>query len=103
MTSRRTWSRSFAPASGAIALLFAAFGLARLEAWGPQGHRLVALVATSRLTAASQQNVSWLLDGASLADVAVWADEYVADNRQTGPWHYVNIPPGATAYDRDRD
>jgi hypothetical protein len=24
-------------------------------------------------------------------------------NRQTGPWHYVNIPPGATAYDRDRD
>jgi hypothetical protein len=39
----------------------------------------VALVVTSHLTIVSHQNVIWLLDGASLADVAVWADEYVAD------------------------
>ena len=103
MASRRTSSRRFALAGAAATLLFAALGFARLEAWSAQGHRLVALVATSHLTIVSQQNVAWLLDGASLADVAVWADEYVADNRQTGPWHYVNIPPGATGYDRDRD
>jgi hypothetical protein len=103
MAGRRTSSRGFTLTGAAVALLIAALGFAPLEAWGLQGHRLVALVATSHLTTVSHLNVSWLLDGASLADVAVWADEYVADNRQTGPWHYVNIPPGATAYDRDRD
>jgi hypothetical protein len=87
----------------AATIVLATLRFAPLGAWGAQGHRLVALVATRHLTTPARQNVAWLLDGGSLADVAVWADEYVADNRQTGPWHYVNIPPGATGYDRDRD
>jgi nuclease S1 len=73
------------------------------RAWGPQGHRLVALVAERHLTPAAKQTVAWLLDGRSMADIASWADEYLAGNYQTSFWHYVNIPPDAAAYDRDRD
>ena len=74
-----------------------------LAAWGPQGHRLVARIAEARLTPVARQNVRWLLDAASLADIASWADAQVDQLRQTGPWHYVNIPNAAAGYDRDRD
>lgn len=74
-----------------------------LAAWGPQGHRLVARIAEGRLTPVARQNVRWLLDGVSLAEVASWADNKVDELRQTGPWHYVNIPNAASHYDRDRD
>ncbi len=73
------------------------------HAWSPQGHRLVASLATNHLTPAARQNVSWLLGGNTLADVAVWADQYLEGNNQTSFWHYVNIPPEATDYDRERD
>jgi hypothetical protein len=73
------------------------------NAWGPQGHRLVAAIAEGRLTPVARENVRWLLDGASLADVASWADQQRDALRQTGPWHYVNIPNAAAAYDRERD
>lgn len=72
-------------------------------AWGVQGHRIVALIATANLTSTARQNVAWLLPDETLADAASWADNYVPDHTQTGPWHYVNIPSGADAYDRDRD
>ncbi len=76
---------------------------APLLAWGVQGHRLVARVAESRLTPAARKATAWLLDGRSLADVASWADDIRDANQQTGFWHYLNIPPTATGYDRDRD
>ena len=72
-------------------------------AWGPQGHRLVAMVAANYLTSTARQGVTSLLRGATLADVASWADDYIEDSTQTAAWHYVNIPPFATAYTRDRD
>ena len=75
---------------------------ATAEAWGVQGHRLVALLATHQLSPSAKLNVAWLLPDSSLAEIAVWADDYVPDNTQTGPWHYVNIPADATGYDRDR-
>ena len=74
-----------------------------LLAWGGQGHRLVGLVAANHLSRAATRNVSWLLDGQSLADIASWADSQVTDWQQTAPWHYLNIPPDAAGYDRDRD
>ena len=71
--------------------------------WGSQGHRLVGLIAAERLTPIARQNVGWLLDGRSLADVASWADSITSDQQQTSLWHYLNIPPEAGGYDRDRD
>ena len=88
---------------GAVLAMFVSFSGATLEGWGAQGHRLVALIAADHLTSAARQNVAWLLPDSSLADIAVWADQQVADNTQTGPWHYVNLRQGATAYNRDRD
>ena len=64
---------------------------------------LVAMLAANHLTPVARQNVQRLLGDESLADVAVWADEYLLGNNQTSYWHYVNIPPDARSYDRDRD
>ena len=75
----------------------------RVEAWNAQGHRLVALIAAARLTPIASQNVHWLLDPETLADVSSWADRYLQGNYQTFYWHFLNIPPAATSYDRDRD
>src|SRR3954466_15676095 len=76
---------------------------APLSAWGVQGHRLVALLATNHLTPVAKQNVAWLLAPETLGDVASWADEVQGGINQTALWHYVNIPPDAKSYDRDRD
>lgn len=74
-----------------------------LFAWGGQGHRLVGLIAAQRLTPAARQQVRSLLDGQTLADVSSWADSLTSDQVQTSYWHYLNIPPEASGYDRDRD
>ena len=74
-----------------------------LIAWGGQGHRLVGLIAAERLTPAARQQVRTLLDGQTLADVASWADSITGEQVQTSYWHYLNIPPDARGYDRDRD
>jgi hypothetical protein len=87
----------------AIVALAAVCAASSLQAWGGQGHRLVGLIAANHLSAAASANVKWLLDGQSLADVAGWADGQVTDWQQTAPWHYLNIPPEASGYDRDRD
>jgi hypothetical protein len=84
-----------------VVILFSSVPL--LHAWGAQGHRLVALIAADRLTPVAKQNVVWLLDGQTLADVASWADSITGDQVQSSYWHYLNIPPDASGYDRDRD
>lgn len=88
-----------------VALLVAItiVSLPSLQAWGGQGHRLVGLVAARHLTPAAKQTVAWLLDGQTLADVSNWADSLTNDQVQTSYWHYLNIPPDARGYDRDRD
>lgn len=93
---RRAW---------AVAILVAAFwGTASsIGAWGAQGHRVVAQIATNHLSPQAKLLVSSLLGDETLADVSSWADRYLEGNYQTSYWHYVNIPPDAAAYDRDRD
>jgi hypothetical protein len=73
------------------------------HAWGVQGHRLVGVIAFTYLTPIARQNVVWLLEHQSLADVASWADRQVDVTHQTFYWHFLNIPSNATGYDRDRD
>ena len=84
-------------------MLMLAGAQARTQAWSAQGHRLVALLAAERLTPLARRNVTWLLGPESLADVSSWADRYLEGNYQTFYWHFLNIPPDATSYDRDRD
>ena len=80
-------------ATAAALVLLTIASSARLQAWGGQGHRLVALLAAERLTPVARRNVVWLLGPESLADVASWADRYHDGAYQTFYWHFVNIPP----------
>ena len=80
--------------------LLAIAGLLPLPAlaWGSQGHRLVALVADTRLTPATRAEVDRLLAGEAdptLAAIAPWADNLRASDpdlgKRSAAWHYVNI------------
>ena len=86
-----------------VASIAIAIATQSIGAWGGQGHRLVGLIAAERLTPIATQNVAWLLDGKTLADVSSWADTIRSDQQQTYNWHFLNIPPDAKGYDRDRD
>ena len=90
-------------AGSVLAILVSLLSSAELIAWGVQGHRLVGLIAAERLTPIAKRNVAWLVDGQTLADVSSWADTLTSDQVQTSYWHYLNIPPEARGYNRDRD
>jgi hypothetical protein len=72
-------------------------------AWGREGHRLTALVAEQYLTPETKAQIVELLGRETLAGVAPWADEYRTEHPETGPWHFVDIPKSAAAFDRMRD
>jgi hypothetical protein len=72
-------------------------------AWGHEGHRLIALVAESRLTPDARQQAHLLLGRDSIVDIASFADDYRQDHPSTGTWHYVDIPYTQLTYDRNRD
>ncbi|HEY4110060.1 S1/P1 nuclease [Puia sp.] len=67
-----------------------------LLSWGVTGHRTVGKIAAKHLTPAASAAVQELLGSETLADVSTWADEIrgQAEYRQTGSWHYVNLPLG---------
>jgi hypothetical protein len=44
------------------------------------------------MTPTALQRAKAILGGASLEEVANWADEFRHDHRETGPWHYIDIP-----------
>jgi hypothetical protein len=75
----------------------------RVEAWGPAGHRIVALVAMKHLTDEARAQVQTLLGDETLADVANWADDVRDDRPNTAKWHFVNLPKTAATFDRSRD
>lgn len=79
-------------------------GAARLLAWGPQGHRVVAVIAQANLTPAARAKVDALLGPLnSMAAVSSWADDTRVDFPETGPWHYIDIPLDARSIDMARD
>lgn len=88
-----------------LALPLALVGLlpAPASAWGPAGHRIVALVAARHLDATPRAEVKRLLGDETLADVANWADDVREEKKETAPWHYVNLPDNAAGFVRSRD
>jgi hypothetical protein len=80
------------------------------RAWGPQGHRIVGLLAAYELGPAARAEVARLLAGEpepTLAGVADWADDLRGSDpalaQRTGRWHYVNFPHGDCQYTPPRD
>ena len=74
------------------------------QAWGPAGHEIVALIALRELSPAARGQVGRLLGSPSaLVQDSNWADEIRDQRRDTGRWHFVDIPLGAPGYDPRRD
>ena len=80
-----------------LALLILLLLPSSLYAWGREGHEIVAIIAAQRLEAEVHEKAGVLLEGTAFRDAAVWADQL--RNRQSAPWHYVNIPITDTGYD----
>ena len=76
-------------------------------AWGAEGHRIVAAVAADELTPAARAQVAQLLDTdnatAGMVAISTWADEIRRQHPNTSPWHFVDIPLSAPAYNAARD
>jgi hypothetical protein len=76
-----------------IPLFFAFFPIQTVFAWGPVGHETVAYIAMDNLTPAAKQQIASLLPpGITLAAISNWADEIRNYRRETGPWHYIDLP-----------
>lgn len=87
-------------------ILFAAvLGLAvlpRAQAWGPEGHEIVAEIALRYLTPAARAAVDDVLGTYKLSDydVASWPDairgdkEYAERYPRNGRWHYIDFDAG---------
>jgi len=92
----------------ALALLLLLLLPAPALAWGRQAHRVVATLASQRLTPQARAAVEELLrdneDGRSLAAISMWAD-WVRYRKlpETYNWHFVNIPLERERYDSGRD
>jgi nuclease S1 len=80
-----------------ISFMFLLFSSA--QAWGPDGHSVVAELAQRRLTPVAVQNIHKVLGKtASLSSYASWADDVREENPQTHNEHFVNIPLMAHQY-----
>ena len=71
--------------------------------WGPEGHRIVADIAQTRLTPTARLRVKELLGNNDLAAVSVWADDIKGERPETFGWHFVDIPRGASGFSEARD
>lgn len=74
------------------------------HAWGPQGHRVAGALTAVYLQPAAAAAVAGILGDESLADASTWPDRMRGNpapfwQRTAGAWHYVKVPPEATAYD----
>jgi hypothetical protein len=74
-----------------------------LRAWGGVGHHVVARIALSRLTPATQQAVTSILGAEDFVLSATWADEVRSARPESYNWHFVDIPYAETKYDAKRD
>lgn len=71
--------------------------------WGREGHEITAMIAEHYLTPEAKKAVRELLGNESMASVSTWADAVRKERRETAKWHYLNIPPDAEGYNRQRD
>jgi len=81
------------------------------RSWGCKGHQTVALIAEKYLTPEAKEFIFNLLTGNPIdpqlkrycgsavsdpmGDASTWADD-VRSERKNGPWHYIDIPRGAS-------
>jgi hypothetical protein len=85
----------------AVCFLFSSLvGFSTENDWGQIGHRTTGEIAQINLSKKAKKEIAKLLNGKSLAFVSTYGDEIKSDSnyRKYSPWHYVNLPGGATEY-----
>ena len=87
-----------------ILALLALLAPSKALAWGAEGHEIVAAIGLQELTSAARKEAGRLLGGpVMMVHDASWADEIRDSRRETGAWHYVDIPLWAGSYSASRD
>jgi hypothetical protein len=72
--------------------------------WGGEGHSLIARIAWMQLAPAVQARVSEILGpNVTIQSIASWADNIRNQRRETGLWHYIDIPIDKPHLDMARD
>jgi len=88
----------------ALALLLVGLMPLRAGAWGGTGHRIVAIIAESRLTPRARREVRRLLGrNVSLSSVATFADDIRSFRPETSQFHFVDIPLEENSFNQTRD
>ena len=69
--------------------------------FGADGHRIAGIVAMELLCPTAQSEVLALGEGLGLDELGLWADWIRREPqwRHSAPWHYMNIPDGASLKD----
>src|SRR3954451_19346907 len=91
-----------------LAFLFFAAASIQAQAWGCEGHQIVALIALKHLQPQVASHVNAILAASPvsltlrhfcrtsglppMAEIASWADDLRSEQPETGPYHFVNIP-----------
>src|ERR1700761_7486773 len=68
-------------------------------AWGSEGHRVIADIAWDHLDASTVRKLRPFLRDNDLASISTWPDDIRSARKETGPWHYVDIPSSENGYD----
>lgn len=86
-------------------LIFAGLGMlvapSQANAWGKEGHAIVAAIADAHLSPSARAEVARLLavePGSTMESVASWADEIRRTDRSTAGWHFTDFPAGDCTY-----
>ena len=75
----------------AICLVFTCKGFS----WWDEGHSLVCNKAASLMSAETSTKLFSILESDNYGEGCVWPDVIKqVERRETGPWHYINSPPG---------
>jgi hypothetical protein len=88
---------------------------ATAQAWGCEGHQVIALLAEQNLTPRALATAKrilaarpidpaldrWCKQGGDdpMADASSWADDIRNSRPETAPWHYIDIPDGVARQD----
>jgi hypothetical protein len=108
----RMGRRIYVAAMGVFSLVALLFTPPGAKAWGCEGHQAVALIAKKHLNPRALAMVEKILtdnpidptlkrycpsEGLDpMADASTWADDYRERDPNTAPWHFFDIPRGAS-------
>src|SRR5262249_60735321 len=95
-----------------LALFLTSLAPLPANAWGCEGHQIVALIALKHLQPQVAAQVNSILAASPVAatlrhfcrtsglppmvEVASWADDVRSEQSETGPLHYINLPLNVT-------